>query len=414
MSRMTNPETLADLSDHDAFLDAPPYDTLAYLRKHDPVHWQDERDGTGFWCVTRHAHIGEVHKDTATFSSERGGTSLEEISPANLELRKSMLDTDPPRHSKLRKLITPEFTPKAVQVYDTRIRELFADILDAALEREEVDFVADVSAALPMRVFAEILGVPESDHRRLVDIGDRILGASDPEFAPVEDREQYAHLPFATPAALEMFDFGRRLAAERRADPRDDLVSKLTAAVIDGQPLTEREYDVYFLLLAAAGNETTRHTISHGMLAYLEHPDQRDRLLADPELARPAAEEVLRWATPVHHFRRTVTRDTEFHGKQLREGDKLTTWLVSGNRDERVFDQPERFDVGRSPNPQIAFGPPNVHFCVGAHLARLEVRIFFEEFYARVREVELTGPVERLRSNFFNGIKRMPVRLSAH
>jgi cytochrome P450 len=403
---------LVELTDHNAFGRGVPYETFAMLRSDDPVHWQEEDAGPGFWCITRHEHITEVHKNPAIFSSELGGTSLEDISPENLEARKSMLDTDPPRHGKLRKLISKSFTPKAVEVYDGRIRELFASILDDALAKAEVDFVADVSAALPMRVFAEILGAPPEDHRTLVEIGDRILGVSDPEYAPEQDRSAYAHLPFSTPAALDMFDYGRRLADARRREPRDDIVTALLTAEIDGQPLTAREYDVYFLLLAAAGNETTRHAISHGMLAYLEHPDQRRRLLDDPSLARSAADEVLRWATPVHHFRRTVTTDVEFHGKQLRAGDKLATWLVSGNRDERVFESPERFDIGRSPNPHLSFGPPNIHFCVGAHLARLEIQIFFEEFFARVGEIELTGPVERLRSNFFNGIKRMPVRLT--
>jgi cytochrome P450 len=204
-----------------------------------------------------------------------------------------------------------------------------------------------------------------------------------------------------------MFAFGRRLAAARRAEPRDDIITQLAF-----EPLTQREFDVYFVLLATAGNETTRHTITHGLLALLEHPDELARLRDDPSLGRTAADEMLRWATPVHHFRRTAAVDTELGGKEIRAGDKVTTWFVSGNRDEDVFDEPFRFDVARTPNRHMAFGPGGVHHCMGAHLARMEVRIAFEELLARVREIEATGPPERLRSNFFNGIKRLPVRVS--
>jgi cytochrome P450 len=261
-----------------------------------------------------------------------------------------------------------------------------------------------------MRVFAAMLGAPEEDRRYLVELGDRMLGHTDPEYAVSdEERERSRQLPFSTPAALEMFEYGRKLADARRGEPRDDIVTKLVQARIGGEPLTQREFDVYFLLLAVAGNETTRHSISHGMLALIEHPDQLERLRSDPGLSATATEEILRWATPVHHFRRTATRDLELRGKTIREGDKVTTWFVSGNRDEDVFDEPERFDVGRDPNPHMTFGPGGVHFCLGGHLATLEVRIAFEELVQRVGEMRLAGPVERLRSNFFNGIKRMPV-----
>jgi cytochrome P450 len=259
-----------------------------------------------------------------------------------------------------------------------------------------------------------MLGAPEEDHRYLVELGDRILGQDDPEYAlEPEVMAANRHLPFSNPAAQEMFDYGRKLAEERRRCPRDDIVTKLIQAEIDGCPLSERDYDVYFLLLAVAGNETTRHAISHGLLALIEHPDQLERLRGEPELMPPAADEILRWATPVHHFRRTATRDVELRGKTIRENDKIATWLISGNYDELVFEDPYRFDVGRSPNPHMTFGPGGPHFCTGAHLARLEVQLVFEQLVSRVRDFELTGPVERLQSNFFNGIKRMPVRLQA-
>jgi cytochrome P450 len=258
-----------------------------------------------------------------------------------------------------------------------------------------------------MQVFAEILGIPQKERRVIIDIGDRLLGNQDPEYK-VPDDDAHRNLPFSSPAAQEMFEFGRRLAAVRRAHPRDDIITQLAF-----EPLTQQEFDVYFVLLATAGNETTRHTITHGLLALLEHPDELRRLREDPRLGRTAAEEMLRWATPVHHFRRTAAVDTELGGAEIKAGDKVTTWFVSGNRDETVFEQPDRFDVGRTPNPHMAFGPGGVHHCMGAHLAKMEVRIAFEELLKRPVEIELAGTPERLRSNFFNGIKRLPVRVAA-
>lgn len=402
-----------DLADHDNFVERVPHEMFALLRREDPVHWQREPDGPGFWCVTRYDDIGTVHRDWETFSSETGGTSLQDLQPDEIEARKSMIDMDPPRHNQLRALIAKGFTPRAVRAYEQKIRELIDGILDDALPMGELDFVEHVAAELPMRVFAEMLGAPQEDRRHLVELGDKLLGATDPEFAVPEDVEKWRHLPFSSPASLEMFDYGRGLAAERRAHPRDDIVTKLVQAEIDGEPLTQREFDVYFLLLATAGNETTRHTITHGMLALIEHPDQLERLRREPDLHATAAEEMLRWATPVHHFRRTATKDVQFGGKLIRRGDKVTTWFTSGNRDEDYFPDGDRFDVARAPNPHMTFGPGGVHFCMGAHLARLEVRIAFEELLPRLRHVELAGRPERLRSNFFNGIKRLPVRVEA-
>jgi cytochrome P450 len=402
-----------DLTDHARFAERVPHEMFAVLRREDPVHWQEEKDGRGFWAITKHADITAVAKDWRTFSSERGGTSLQDLEPDELEARKSMLDMDPPPHNALRAIVNRDFTPRAVRVYTERIRELFGQVLDEALEAREVEFVDAVAAKLPMRVFAEMLGAPESDHRHLVEMGDRMLGQDDPEFAiDPEVAEANRHLPFSNPTALEMFEYGRKLADERRECPRDDIVTKLVEAEIDGCPLTQHEYDVYFLLLAVAGNETTRHSISQGVLALIENPEQLQRLRDDPGLMPLAANEILRWATPVHHFRRTATTDVEFGGKQIKENDKLATWYISGNFDEEVFPEPFTFDVGRDPNPQMTFGPGGPHFCTGAHLARLEIEIVFEEMVGRVADFELTGEPERLQSNFFNGIKRMPVRLT--
>ena len=414
MSSPTHQMTLSevDLTDHGRFAERVPHEMFAVLRREDPVHWQDERDGRGFWAITRHADITAVAKDWRTFSSERGGSSLQDLEPEELEARKSMLDMDPPPHNKLRAIVNRDFTPRAVRTFTERIRGMFDTILDEALEKGEIEFVADVAAALPMRVFAELLGAPEGDHRHLVELGDRMLGQDDPEYAlPPEVMEKNRHLPFSNPAALEMFEYGRKLADERRECPRDDIVTKLVEAEIEGCPLTQHEFDVYFLLLAVAGNETTRHSISSGVLALIENPAQFERLRSEPDLMPHAANEILRWATPVHHFRRTATCDTEFGGKTIRENDKLATWYISGNFDEEVFDDPYSFDVGRDPNPQMTFGPGGPHFCTGAHLARLEIEIVFEEMVKRIAAFEPTGSAERLQSNFFNGIKRMPLRL---
>jgi cytochrome P450 len=395
-----------DLSDHDAFVEAVPHEAFAALREHDPVHWNPEPDGPGFWAVTRYGDIRAVHRDVGTYSSEIGGTSLEDLEPEYIEARKSMIDMDPPRHDELRGLIARRFTPRAVGVWEEQVRTVTREVLDRALPMGEFDFVAEIASEIPMQVFAEILGVPQDERRVIIEIGDRLLGNADPEYAVPSD-DAHRHLPFSSPAALEMFEFGRRLAAQRRKDPRNDIITQLAF-----EPLTQQEFDVYFVLLATAGNETSRHTITHGLLGLLEHPDQLARLRDDPTLGKSAAEEMLRWATPVHHFRRTAAVDTELAGTEIKAGDKVTTWFVSGNRDETVFEDPYSFDVGRTPNPHMAFGPGGIHHCMGAHLAKMEVRIAFEELLARTDRIELTGPPERLRSNFFNGIKRLPVRVT--
>ena len=395
-----------DLSSHDAFVERVPYEWFRTLRREDPVHFNPEPDGPGFYAVTRYWDIREVHRNFAVYSSEVGGTSLEDLDPDQIEARQAMIDTDPPRHTELRKLISRRFTSRAVKVWEDAVHTVCDRVLTEALRKGEFDFVEEISSEIPMQVFAEILGVPQEDRRHIVDMGDRILGNQDPEYAqPVEDEHRL--LPFSSPVAQEMFEFGRKLAEARRKNPTGDIISLLVSA-----DLTQREFDVYFVLLATAGNETTRHTITHGLLALLEYPDQLERLRNDPSLYAPAAEEMLRWATAVHYFRRTTTQDTELAGTEIPAGAKVATWLVSGNRDDEYFENPETFEVGRDPNKHMAFGPGGIHHCLGAHLARLEIRITFEEMLGRVEGFELMGPPERLRSNFFNGIKRLPVRVT--
>jgi cytochrome P450 len=403
--------------ENDAFAREVPYAMFDWLRENDPVRWYDWPHGQGYWAITRHDDLVAVHKDTKTYSSETGATALEDLAPDAIEARKSMIDTDPPRHTRLRGLVNREFTPRAVAAYENLLRELTRVILDEALPLGEFDFVEHVAAPLPIQVLCRILGVPPDDNRLLIDWGDRMIGSTDPAMSDMSyehpESDAYRLLPFRSPAAVELWRYGHGIAEQRRAQPRDDIVSKLVHAEIDGERLTAREFDVMFLLLVVAGNETTRQAIAHGMLALMEHPEEFRRLRDDPLLMPTAVDEIIRWATPVLHFRRTATCDVELRGKTIGEGDKVVTWYISANRDERVFDDPYRFDVGRRPNDHVSFGRGGPHFCLGAHLAKLEVKVMFEELLPRLQSIEPAGRPERIRTNFTNAFRAMPVRVVA-
>ena len=407
---------LEDVSlENDDFAERVPHETFALLRREAPVWWYDWPHGRGFWCVTKHADVVSISRDTKTFTSEQGA-NLEDLDEEQRTARQSMLETDPPRHTRLRGLVGPPFTPRAVKAYELALRELTAAVLDRALPLGEFDFVEEIAKQLPIRVLARLLGAPDEDTDPLIAWGDRMIGNTDPELTDVlhdsPESERYRLLPFRSPAALELFEYGHRLAAERRREPSDDLVSKLVHAEIDGERLSEREFDTMFLLLVVAGNETTRQAIAHGMLALAEHRDQWDRLREDPELVWTAgADEILRWSSPVLHFRRTATRDVELRGQTIRAGEKVVVWYVSANFDEEVFEDPLRFDVGRRPNPHVTFGGGGPHYCLGAHLAKLEVQVMFDMLLPRLAGLELLGPPERMRTNFTNALKRMPVRV---
>jgi cytochrome P450 len=409
--------TLADidLTDLDRWVNGVPYDWFALLRREAPCFWQDEpRGGRGFWSLTRYDDVVAASKDWETYSSARGGTSLMDLTPEQVEARMSMLDADPPYHTRLRSIVNKAFTPRAILAYESRIRALVREILEQAFEREEFDYVAEVSMETPMWVLCEIMGTPPEDRRYLIQLGDSMLGNTDPDLAGEftlgeADLSEYANLPFSSPAALEMFEYGHGLAEARRRQPRDDITTRLIEAEVDGDRLSEHEFDLFFLLLVTAGNETTRHAISHGTHALLTNRGEIQRLVDDPSLVPTAVEEALRWGCSLHHFRRTATRDVELHGEVMREGDKVLLWYISANRDEAQFPDPLRFDVSRTPNRHVAFGLGGPHFCLGAHLARLELKVFLEELLPYLPNLELTGEPERLRSNFFHGIKRMPV-----
>jgi cytochrome P450 len=404
-----------DLVNPDNYVERVPFEWFDFLRREHPVFWHDEPAGNkGFWAVTRYDDLVAIHMDWDTYSSERGAVSLEELDEEQLAIRRSMLETDPPRHRELRNICNRRFSARGVGAYEDFIRDIAVKVLDRALEKQEFDFVLEISKELPIRFLCAIFTVPQEDAPMLIRWGDAMIGNQDPEFtdAVVDqvDTEEYRNLPFRSPIALDLFEYAHRQRDLRLADPQDDVITALTVAQREGV-MSEHDYDNYFGLLMIAGNETTRHTISHGMQALLENPDQMQRLKDDPSLIPSAVDETLRWATPVMHFRRTATRDLELRGQPIREGDKVVTWYISANRDEEQFPEPYRFDVSRKPNEHVTFGPGGPHFCLGAHLAKLETKVLFQELLPRLRSIELTGPVERMRSNFVNGIKHMPVRV---
>ncbi len=407
-----------DLTDLDRWERGVPYEWLTLLRREAPLFWQPERDGHGFWVFTRYDDIVEMSKDWETYSSELGGTSLQDLTPEEVEARKSMIDTDPPAHTRLRALVNKGFTPRVVTTYEERIRGLARGILTQACERDAFDWVEDVASEIPMWVFSEIMGLPVEDRRLIIELGDKILGNTDPEIVGEEFVEERALndpelrlLPFSSPFSLELIEYGSKLGEARRREPREDITTRLVEAEVDGSRLSEHEFGLFFILLTTAGNETTRHTISLGLLDLLAHPEETARLIADPSLAGAAADEILRRAHPVHHFRRTATREVTVHGRRIKAGDKVTMWYASGNYDEEKFADPFRLDLGRQPNRHLTFGLGGPHFCLGAHLAKLEVKIWLEEMIPYLDRIELAGTPTRLRSNFFNGIKRLPVRV---
>ena len=404
-----------DLAQPDNFVQGVPYDWFDHLRQEHPVIWHPEPEpNKGFWAVTRYDDLTQIHMDWATYSSELGAVSLEELDEEQLEIRKSMLETDPPRHTELRRICSKRFSARGVGKYEDWIREVAQDVLDRALAKGEFDFVPEISRDLPIRFLCSIFTVPQEDAPQLISWGDQMIANQDPDLSRAvidrEDTEAYRLLPFRSPAAYEVFEYADRQRALRDADPQDDVIGALTVAQSEGI-LSEQDFHNYFGVLMIAGNETTRHTISHGMLALMEHPEQLKLLQEEPERIPRATEEILRWATPVHHFRRTASRDVELRGAEIKRGDKVVTWYTSANRDEEMFPDPYTFDVTRTPNDHITFGPGGPHFCLGAHLARLETKILFQELLPRLKSIELTAPVERIRSNFVNGIKRMPVRV---
>ena len=395
----------ADLSSPDTFVPGVPFETFDRLRKEDPVFFHEEKDGPGFWCVTRYEDLVTINRDNHLFSSnKRTALFMESDDEMLAQQRLMMLNMDPPMHTRYRLLVNKGFTPRRVAQLEETIRTQTNGIIDAVCEKGEADFVTEMSAELPLQVIADLLGVPQDERHLVFEWSNRMIGSEDPEYNVTAE--------LAENASMELYSYFNQLAGQRKVDPKEDLVTLLLNAEVNGEKLTELELDLFFLLLSVAGNETTRNAISHGMVALSEHPDQKQRLLDDPSLINSAVEEILRWATPVMHFRRQATAPTQIGDQKIGEDEKVVFWHISANRDETEFDDPYTFDVGRSPNEHVAFGGGGPHFCLGAHLARIEIQELLSEVLARLPDLEPAGPVEWLPSNFISGPKHLPVRFT--
>lgn len=381
------------------------------LREQDPIRFFREPEvpglvtGPGYWAITRHADVLFVSRNPEIFSSARGGVNVIDQPPEFGEFFGSMIVMDDPRHARLRRIVSRGFTPQMLRQVEDSVETAATGIIDDVVELGSCDFVTDIAAALPLKIICDMMGIPRSDYRFVFDRTNVILGAGDPEYVP----DPVSVIPALLSAGQDLSNLMQDLAKFRREKPTSDLTSALIHAEVDGERLTDSEVGSFFVLLVAAGNETTRNAISHGMKALSDHPDQKRLWMSDFDRWAPTAvEEIVRWASPVIHFRRTATRDTEISGRKIREGDKVVMWYNSANRDSAVFDDPFAFRVDRSPNEHVGFGGPGPHFCMGAHLARREITVMFRHLFRRLPDLEITDEPARLLSFFIHGIKRMP------
>jgi cytochrome P450 len=403
-----------DLTEGELFRHGFPHEVFTTLRREAPVWWQAAPDDyrgedDGFWVLSKHEDVQAANRDAELFSAF-DGPSLGH----NPQMRGAMLvSMDGRDHNRQRRLISAGFTPRMVGRLEERARHWAVEIVDRALERGTCDFVADVAYQLPMHMIADIVGIPVEDRQWLFNLTTDFLQAGDPEH-PVTPEQQLA-------LQVQMFQYAQKLGQQKRTDPQDDVWTILSTVEVEGEDgdrpgLSETELDLFFLLLTVAGSETTRNAISIGLLALLDNPDQLATLRDDPSAMRPAVEEIVRWSSPVSYFARRATRDTEIRGVPIAEGQRITLWYPSANRDEEIFDDPFRFDIHRTPNPHVAFGGGGPHFCLGANLARREIAILFEELLARVREIEILSAPTYSALGIYNPIlvalKELPVRLS--
>jgi cytochrome P450 len=393
-----------------------PHDEFRRLRSESPIAWSEHPSGDrGLWAVAKHEDLVAISRDPATFSSRDGVITLDDLDLDQLEARRTMLEEDPPRHRELRGLTSAHFTPRAVRAHEAHVRALAVQAIEAALSTVECDLVPQLSERVPIRVLGRILGVPDESVDNLVRLGNQLIGSDDPEFVDpalaATDSAEARLLPFGHPASLDAFQMAWEIAAERQANPRDDVMTALALGEIDGEALTDQELGTYFVLLVIAGNETTRHSITSGVAALAANPDQWNLLRSGAVDPNRAADEVLRWATAIHFHRRIAATDTRVGEVEIGAGEKVALYFASANFDEGVFEDPYQLNLERSPNDHVAFGRGGPHFCLGAHLARLEVRVVLEELAARVSSIEVVGEPVRLRSNHINGIKHLPVRL---
>ncbi len=395
-----------DFTDPDLCVRRMPAEEFAELRRTEPVWWNAQPRGAsgfddeGYWVVTRHADVLEVSRSSDLYSSQektaiiRHSTGVTEESLGMQRL--ILLNIDPPQHTKLRGIVSRGFTPRAI----SSLREVLAAraqrIVELALSEGSGDFVTDVACELPLQAIAELLGIPQDDRRKIFAWSNEMIGYDDPEYGGDSQA-----------AAAELVGYAMMMAEDRRGCPRDDLVTKLVHAQVDGGQLAPDEFGFFVILLAVAGNETTRNAISHGMLALLDHPDQWEQYRAERPVS--AVDEIVRWATPVTVFQRTALADTTLGGQEIKAGQRVGLFYRSANFDEEVFDQPERFDITRSPNPHLGFGGTGTHYCLGVNLARLEIELIFNAIADGMPAIRLAGEPERLRSGWLNGIKKLPV-----
>jgi cholest-4-en-3-one 26-monooxygenase len=397
-----------NLIDPDTYrLGGAPHDQFTWLRANEPVFWHANGGASGwpgFWAITRHEDIAYVSRRPTIFSSRQRLALFGEPADGQLQLQRlMMLNMDPPQHTRQRAFVNRGFTPRMVGRLEKYVREVCDSLIDDVEQRADADFVRDIAAPLPLYIFCDLMGAPQEDRDRIFGLSNRLIGADDPEYRQSPQDGVYA--------AAELHAYAGELAARHRERPSDSIVSRLLQPNEYGESLTVDEFDTFFLLLTVAGTETTRNAAAGGMLAFFEHPLQWQRLREDPDLIPPMAEEIVRWVSPVNLFRRTAARDTELGGRKIAEGDKVVVFYASANRDEDVFAAPGRFDIGRDPNPHVGYGGGGPHFCLGRHLAALQLRVLFGALVERVPGIALNGDVSRLRSNFINGIKHMPVRM---
>lgn len=397
--------TAIDLKDPDLYQTDAFHAAFAELRRRDPVYWNPERDGPGFWAITKFDDVVAVSKDPKLFSSARAKGGHRIFDEAHLggddSLDASMISMDPPEHNHFRRMVTPGFIPGRIAEMEARIRARTGDIIDRIAAKGEVEFVSTVAAELPIQVLAELFGVPQEDRGKLFEWSNAVVGEDDPELRSSQE--------YMNQCMQEMAMYSLGLWQQRVASPTGDLISMLAHSKVDGDAMSMQRYLATFILLVVAGNETTRNSISGGLLALSQFPEQRQKLIDDPSLIAGAASEIIRWVSPVLHMRRTATADTELRGKQIRAGDKIVMWYASANRDEDVFANPFVFDPARTQPPgHLGFGIGQ-HFCLGSRLAELQLRVMFEELLRRLPDITVKGPVRKARSNFLNSIKEMHV-----
>jgi cytochrome P450 len=393
-----------DLASPDTFVGGVPHDILTDLRRDDPVHWQEMDGEPGFWAILKHADVVHVAREPNLFSASEGGVVLENLDAQSLEMMRGMLlAMDPPRHTDYRQPLSERFKARVIAGLEPAIRDICRGIFSAAAEKGEVEFVHEVTSGLPSRVIGELMGLPEEDWPHIHELAERNTSGQDADYASGD----------ANSGSIEMAMYAIQFAARRRSEPvRDDLTSFILGSDFNGHPMDDIDFGKFFVQLVTAGNDTTKTMLSSGLLALLQHPDQLAMLRADRSLIPGAVEEILRWANPLHYFRRTATADTSIRGVDIVAGDKVAMYYTSANRDEDVFGaDSQRFDITRHPNPHLSFGI-GTHFCLGVHLARLEGRVFFDELLSTFPSLELAGEPVRVRSNLNNALKRLPIRLS--